>query len=133
MQSPVLSRVGPVLMHALRIGGFILLLSIIAPTSDANPQLVQVTPDPLHSTPANNPALVLADHPQGHATLCEQVKKIGPPRYFPAYMVNHGMSAMIGALSNQAPAAPLKADFNAAATWTELQFKYLNCTPAPQP
>jgi ankyrin repeat protein len=70
----------------------------------------------------------LADHPQGHAVLCEQVKKIGPPQYYPSYMVNHGMGAVMGALSNQAPPPPLRSDFNAAATWTELQTMYLNCT-----
>jgi hypothetical protein len=67
------------------------------------------------------------DHPQQHVALCEQVKKIGPPQYFPAYMVNHGMGAVMGALSNQAPPTPLRADFDAAAAWADLQSHYLNC------
>lgn len=66
--------------------------------------------------------------PPRHAVLCEQVKKVGPPQYFPAYMVNHGLGVMQSALSNQAPPAPLKSDFNAATTWRELQTNYLNCT-----
>lgn len=70
----------------------------------------------------------LMAHPQQHVTLCEQVKKIGPPQYFPAYMVNHGMGAVMGALANQAPPTPLKADFDAAAAWADLQSNYLNCT-----
>jgi hypothetical protein len=73
----------------------------------------------------------LMDHPQQHVTLCEQVKKIGPPQYFPAYMVNHGIGAVMGALSNQAPPTPLRADFDAAAAWADLQSNYLNCTGIP--
>jgi hypothetical protein len=38
-----------------------------------------------------------------HAILCEQVKKVGPPQYFPAYMVSHGLGDMQSALANQAP------------------------------
>jgi hypothetical protein len=70
----------------------------------------------------------LMEHPPRHAILCEQVKRIGPPKYFPAYMVNHGLGVLNSALFSQAPPTPLKSDFNAAATWTELQTNYLNCT-----
>jgi len=73
------------------------------------------------------------DHPQRHAALCELVKKVGPPQYFPAYMVNHGLGVMQSALSNQAPPTPLKADFNAAGTWKELITSYLNCDGAVAP
>jgi Ankyrin repeats (3 copies)/Domain of unknown function (DUF4124)/Ankyrin repeat len=69
----------------------------------------------------------LTDHPLRHALLCHQVKNVGPPTYFPSYMVNHGMGAVMGALSNQAPAAPLVPNFDATATWKELQANYLNC------
>jgi Ankyrin repeats (3 copies)/Ankyrin repeat len=67
-----------------------------------------------------------ADAPR-HAALCEQVKNVGPPTYFPAYMVNHGLGVMQSALSNQAPLGPLEPNFDAAATWKELQTKYLQC------
>jgi Domain of unknown function (DUF4124)/Ankyrin repeats (3 copies)/Ankyrin repeat len=69
----------------------------------------------------------LMDQPQSRAALCAQVKKIGPPQYFPAYMVNHGLGAMMGALSNQPPPTPLEPNFDAAATWATLLTNYLNC------
>ena len=77
----------------------------------------------------------LMDHPSRHAILCEQVKKVGPPQYFPAYMVNHGLGVMQSALANQAPPTPLEPKFDAAATWTDLITNYLNCggAAAPQP
>jgi Ankyrin repeats (3 copies)/Ankyrin repeat len=77
----------------------------------------------------------LMDHPSRHAILCEQVKKIGPPQYFPAYMVSHGLGVMQSALANQAPPTLLEPKFDAAATWRDLITNYLNCAgaAAPQP
>jgi hypothetical protein len=69
-------------------------------------------------------------HPQRLASLCEQVKKIRPPQYFPTYMVNHGMAVVTSDLSNQASPPPLKADFDSAATWNDIQTQYLNCNGA---
>jgi ankyrin repeat protein len=69
----------------------------------------------------------LMDHPPRHALLCEQVKKVGPPQYFPAYMVNHGMGVMQSALANQVPPTPLEPKFDAAATWRDLIANYLMC------
>lgn len=62
--------------------------------------------------------------------MCEQVQKVGPPTYFPAYMVNHGLGVLQSALSNQAPPTPLDPKFDAQATWMLLQTDYLNCTDA---
>jgi len=70
-----------------------------------------------------------ADQPR-HVALCDQVRKIGPPTYFPAYMVNHGMGAVQSALANQAPPTPLEANFNAQASWALLLTNYLNCPVA---
>ena len=75
----------------------------------------------------------LTDHPPRHAALCEQVKKVGPPTYFPAYMVNHGLGVMQSALSNQPPPGPLVPNFDPAATWMELQTKYLDCNAETVP
>jgi ankyrin repeat protein len=72
----------------------------------------------------------LMDHPPRHAILCKQVKNVGPPQYFPAYMVNHGLGVMQSALSNQALPTPLEPNFDAAASWADLLANYLNCTPA---
>jgi hypothetical protein len=85
------------------------------------------------SLPANTSARLQAEikdlweHSQRLASLCEQVKKIGPPQYFPTYMVNHGMAVVISDLSKQASLPPLKADFDSAATWNDIRTQYLNC------
>jgi ankyrin repeat protein len=71
---------------------------------------------------------IFMDNPSRHATLCEQVKKVGPPSYFPAYMVNHGLGLMQSTLANQAPPTALEPNFDAQATWAQLQTSYLNCT-----
>jgi len=75
----------------------------------------------------------LMDHPSRHAILCEQVKKVGPPQYFPAYMVSHGLGVMQSALANQAPPTPLEPKFDAAATWRDLITNYLDCGGAAAP
>lgn len=75
----------------------------------------------------------LMDQPSRHASLCEQVKKVGPPQYFPAYMVSHGLGVMQSALANQAPASPLDPKFDAAATWRDLIANYLLCGGAAAP
>jgi uncharacterized protein YfaA (DUF2138 family) len=67
-----------------------------------------------------------------HAALCEQVEKIGPPRYFPAYMVNHGIGAIQSALTNQAQPASLEPNFDAAGSWKSLLTNYLSCSALPK-
>ena len=67
------------------------------------------------------------------ARLCEEVKKIGPPQYFPAYMVNHGLGVMQSALANQAPSTPFDPQFDAVATWRGLLTSYLECGGAAAP
>jgi ankyrin repeat protein len=69
----------------------------------------------------------LMDQPKRRAALCEQINKIGPPQYFPAYMVNHGLGAVQSGLSNQSPQAPLEPNFDAASVWASLLTNYLNC------
>lgn len=96
--------------------------------------LFQRMPADVHARFETATKNLAADAPR-HAALCEQVKKAGPPQYFPAYMVNHGLGVMQSALSNQAPPAPLEPNFDAAAAWRELLTNYLNCggTVAPKP
>jgi ankyrin repeat protein len=72
-------------------------------------------------------------NPQRHAALCEQVKKIGPPRYFPSYMVNHGLGVMQSALTGQGQPAPLVPNFDAEGAWTTLLANYLNCSAPANP
>lgn len=91
--------------------------------------LFQRMPPEIHARFESTLKEEAADVPR-HAALCDQVRKVGPPTYFPAYMVNHGMGAVQSALANQAPPAPLEPNFNAQASWTQLLTNYLNCTDA---
>ena len=54
--------------------------------------------------------------------LCSEVERIGPPKYFPTYMVQHGMGAFEGQSGNG-----VKADFNPAEGWREALTGYLHC------
>jgi len=90
--------------------------------------------DDVHTRFETATKTLMAD-PSRHAVLCEQVKTVGPPQYFPAYMVSHGLGVMQSALAHQAPPTPLEPNFDAAATWNDLITNYLNCggAAAPQP
>jgi hypothetical protein len=55
------------------------------------------------------------------ADLCGQVRKLGPPTYYPTYMMQHGMSAFTG------KGGGLKQDFNAAEAWDSSVSTYLHC------
>lgn len=55
--------------------------------------------------------------------ICEQVAVIGPPDYYPEYMIRHGMKAFTGSPHEGAIAS----DFDKTSTWTQLQTKYLRC------
>ena len=56
------------------------------------------------------------------SNMCAQVKKIGPPAYFPVYMIQHGMGTFQGNSDDG-----LKPDFDEAQAWQESLTKYLHC------
>ncbi|MFL6658412.1 MAG: hypothetical protein ACJ8GW_10100 [Massilia sp.] len=56
--------------------------------------------------------------------LCADIAKIGPPTYFPRYLVLHGLNAY---MSKTPLENALKPDFDAAATWEGLLASYLHC------
>jgi hypothetical protein len=58
--------------------------------------------------------------------VCSQVRKLGPPTYYPTYMTQHGMSAFTG------KGGGLKPDFNAAEAWESSLAGYLHCPATPQ-
>lgn len=91
--------------------------------------LFQRMPQEMHARFESTLKEEAADVPR-HAALCDQVRRVGPPTYFPAYMVNHGMGAVQSALANQAPPTSLEPNFNAQASWTQLLTNYLNCIGA---
>ena len=55
--------------------------------------------------------------------MCDQIRGIGPPHYFPAYMIQHGMGAFVG----NTPGDGLVAGFNGAHAWNEALTTLLNC------
>jgi hypothetical protein len=54
------------------------------------------------------------------AKLCGDLKRIGPPSYYPAYMIRHGMGAFLGS-------AGVDKDFDAQKGWKDSLNKYLHC------
>jgi len=64
------------------------------------------------------------DNKDRRASLCENINKIGPPDYFPKYMVLHGLRAFNGAdQSNNGLVVP----FNAEVAWKQSLSSYLHC------
>jgi hypothetical protein len=68
--------------------------------------------------------MAMVKDPATHAQLCSDVLKIGPPSYFPTYMVAHGMNAVMGKFNDTDALVP---DFNASEAWKSLQSTYLMC------
>ncbi|MGH9439044.1 MAG: ankyrin repeat domain-containing protein [Terriglobia bacterium] len=65
--------------------------------------------------------------PDKLSALCAQLERIGPPNYYPRYMVQHGMQAFTGFKT----ANGLVANFDAKKAWTESLTSYLHCTHVP--
>ena len=63
-------------------------------------------------------------NPKKHADFCSDVRKIGPPNYFPKYLIMHGMNAFLTSHPEQ---NALVANFDSQGTWTKLQTQYLQC------
>jgi hypothetical protein len=61
--------------------------------------------------------------PKALALLCNGIRKIGYPAYYPEYMVMHGL----GAFTGDPHAKALDPHFDPGATWSSLQTSYLNC------
>jgi hypothetical protein len=56
--------------------------------------------------------------------LCNKIRKIGPPTYYPQYMVSHGMGAMIG--TNRNPEG-LVQPFDASGAWEQTLKGFMEC------
>jgi tetratricopeptide (TPR) repeat protein len=61
--------------------------------------------------------------PEKLAALCREIVQIGPPDYYPRYMVQHGMNAYLG----KVPGDGLVKDFDAKAAWKKALDTYLHC------
>jgi hypothetical protein len=66
---------------------------------------------------------VMSD-PQKHSDFCANVSRIGPPNYFPKYLIMHGMNAFTSKNPDQNALIP---NFDAKGTWAKLQTQYLQC------
>lgn len=67
------------------------------------------------------------DNTAKHQTLCERAKAIGKPKYFPAYMVAHGLNSAIDALQGGASSVVLVTPFDADSAWLKATSTYLGC------
>jgi hypothetical protein len=57
----------------------------------------------------------------GLVRLCARVRALGPPTYYPTYMLAHGLSALTG------QGGGLKSDFDRGAAWDSALTTFLNC------
>jgi len=68
----------------------------------------------------------LMGNPPKLKAYCTRVRKIGPPDYYPRYMVQHGMRAFTGRKSPRG----LVRNFNAEKAWEKSLDTYLHCPNA---
>jgi hypothetical protein len=61
------------------------------------------------------------------ATLCRHLKQLGPPNYYPAYMVRHGMSAMFRSFGGVNGNDGLVPDFDVPKAWKQSLSSWLHC------
>ncbi len=61
--------------------------------------------------------------PDSLAAVCKDIRRIGPPGYYPRYMVQHGMGAFVGSDGGDG----LAKDFEAQAAWKMSLDSYLHC------
>lgn len=57
-------------------------------------------------------------------SMCSQIASLGPPSYYPAYMVQHGMGAFLGGDSGKS----INQDFNPSEAWGKAINGFLRCT-----
>jgi hypothetical protein len=69
------------------------------------------------------PLSELFENPDKLEITCSRIRDIGHPRYFPNYMVEHGIQAFIGEANNK----PLVSNFNQDSAWEQVLKGYLNC------
>ena len=61
-------------------------------------------------------------------TLCQTMKKVGPPDYYPSYMINHGLGAISTQLNGNTPdGSALDESIEPASALAEALDQYLHC------
>lgn len=74
---------------------------------------------------------VVADKPAAEQ-LCRQVQEIGPPAYYPEYMIMHGMNAVTAGLTRTPVPQELLPVPDPSGTWKTIITGYLHCSLAEQ-
>jgi hypothetical protein len=64
--------------------------------------------------------------PEGLKAICSEVRKIGAPTYFPRYMIQHGLGAVLGDTSK----GGLIDSFDSESAWEKSLDSYLHCPGA---
>ena len=64
--------------------------------------------------------------PDGLKNICSEVRKIGAPTYFPRYMIQHGMKAVL----DDIPKDGLITGFDSESAWEKSLDSYLHCPGA---
>lgn len=59
------------------------------------------------------------------AALCQRLKQLGPPNYYPGYMVRHGMAAFFG--RGTGSNTGLVSNFDAQKAWKQSLSSWLHC------
>lgn len=60
--------------------------------------------------------------------MCAMVRRVGPPAYFPQYMVEHGLGATRAALEGHPAPGPLNEKLDKEHAWDEAIEGYLHCS-----
>lgn len=59
--------------------------------------------------------------------LCDKIKNIGKPNYYPKYLILHGLDAMRSAIENKPKNDGLKKNYDAEKNWSEATKAYGGC------
>ena len=64
-----------------------------------------------------------------HESICERMRRAGPPRYRPDYMLNHGLGAVLEAAgaSSTTATAPFRTNFVPEEAWKQALADYFSC------
>lgn len=65
----------------------------------------------------------LSGDPEAHAKMCSAIRDIGPPSYYPRYMIEHGIGVFTG---NR---GAVDASLDVQSSWDEVLDQYLRCPP----
>jgi hypothetical protein len=66
---------------------------------------------------------VLIKEPKTLTQVCEDAQRLGPPTYYPEYMILHGIKAFTG----DPRVSAVDTAMNGQAVWSRIQHTYLNC------